>query len=74
MTGRRKPARNKGLPGLSEKEIEEELARKAERNRVVFQAWLEKKKEEQKVSVVATLYMSILASTLILPRVQIKDS
>ena len=58
-TGRRKPARNKGLPGLSEKEIEEELARKAERNRVAFQAWLEKKKEEQKVglSAVVTLYV-----------------
>ncbi len=33
----------------SEKEREEELRRKIQRNRAAFEAWLERKKEEQKV-------------------------
>ena len=34
---------------LSEKESKEELLRKLERNRRVFEAWLERKKEQQQV-------------------------
>ena len=44
------PKKKKTPPKLSEKEQQEELERKLERNRQVFEAWLERKKDEQKVS------------------------
>lgn len=36
-------------PHLTQKELEEEEARRVERNRAVFEAWLDKKREERKV-------------------------
>ena len=34
---------------MSDEEMERELERKFERNRIAFEGWLERKKEEQKV-------------------------
>lgn len=51
LTRRKRPVtRKKKLPQQSEKEKEEELLRKLERNRMAFEAWLDKKKEEDAVS------------------------
>ena len=51
LTKRKRPhTRKKKLPQLSEKEKEEELLRKLERNRMAFDAWLERKKEGEAVS------------------------
>ena len=47
--GRRKQRAGKATPRLTEKELEEERQRKADRNRAVFMAWLERKQEEEKV-------------------------
>lgn len=47
--GRRKPRAGRAAPRLTEKELEEERQRKADRNRAVFLAWLERKQEKEKV-------------------------
>ena len=41
--------KNKLVQSLTRRQHESEESRKAERNRAVFEAWLEKKQEERKV-------------------------
>ena len=53
---RRTPARqSRGLPVLTQKELEEEESRREERNRAVYKAWLEKKREERKVCIIIAM-------------------
>ena len=57
------PQRQRKPPKQTEKEKEEELRRKIERNRAVFEAWLERKKEEQRVKLTLAL-ISLLSVQL----------
>lgn len=56
---RTKSPTRKSPPKLSQKEREEELQRKLEMNQQAFEAWLEPKKEEQRVRSAQKLGLSL---------------
>ena len=56
---------------LTHSRLQDEETRRAERNRAVFEAWLEKKREERKVILVHEAYQA--SSLTILERTRFED-